>query len=584
MVILIGGASFVMVNMEQWFVRDAKTDTYYADAIGQRRTDMCNRVRVTVAENPVCPRLTRNDPGTCRVISSSKNNVSSYALTIQLQSNDGNAHTINYGNATSFCTSSTATTDATGYCTCIQNEEKYYSLTSSVPSNGVNTITLSRPNPYGASCGTYQMDFWINSVDGNSSCSYGNSTIVGASGLCETGTACSSLPVTNSISGNVYVDANKNGRKDTGESNYSGSTTITTSRGSLNTNTNGTYTISGISAGAVTVSYPTLPADYSLTYPLNGPPPSYNVTVGSGCTTNGVNDANCSGGNITNLNFGITNLNPWMQAVCGSMRMDDGITSKIPSTASGGAFGIITSSALCTTPGIAYSGDSVSNWGSGTASSNNWIVGGATYPEVYTPSSNTGLMTSPDYLIAKANQTAITPVNLATICNISNCTLPSNLQHGIYQANGTVFLNAFTAPANQNYIIIVNGSLIIKGNVIVPNGSTVVFSTTGDTVVRPEVGGAANSTATTLEGIYSSNRSFFVERCLTAGCNDLRLNVAGAVIINANGSGGAIYNQRDLLANDANYPTLTFSPRLDFLFNLPDFVKQSNMSSLEVAP
>ncbi|MGH7203076.1 MAG: SdrD B-like domain-containing protein [Candidatus Levyibacteriota bacterium] len=100
-------------------------------------------------------------------------------------------------------------------------------------------------------------------------------------------------PVTYTINGSVFTDSNKNGLKETGEANYAGTPTITASRGTVTTHSDGTYTISNLTAGSVTVSYTSLPAGYSLTYPLNGPPPSYQVTVGSGCTTNGANGASC---------------------------------------------------------------------------------------------------------------------------------------------------------------------------------------------------------------------------------------------------------------------------------------------------
>ena len=100
-------------------------------------------------------------------------------------------------------------------------------------------------------------------------------------------------PVTYSISGNVFNDLNKNGLKESGESNYSGTPTITASRGIVTTQANGSYTISNLTAGTVTVSYNALPTGYSLTYPLNGPPPSYQVTVGPSCTVNGAVGAGC---------------------------------------------------------------------------------------------------------------------------------------------------------------------------------------------------------------------------------------------------------------------------------------------------
>ena len=88
------------------------------------------------------------------------------------------------------------------------------------------------------------------------------------------------------ISGSIYMDANKNGIKDATESNYSGTPSLTASRGTVNANSNGTYTISNLLPGTVTVSLNTVPQGYSMTYPLNGPPPSFQVSVGPGCSVN----------------------------------------------------------------------------------------------------------------------------------------------------------------------------------------------------------------------------------------------------------------------------------------------------------
>ena len=97
------------------------------------------------------------------------------------------------------------------------------------------------------------------------------------------------------ISGNVFVDNNKNGIIDSGETDYASAFTITISpnAGTIATNANGTYTISNLPAGTYTVSYPNLPASYQMTSPLNGPPASYVVTVGPACTTNGAPGATC---------------------------------------------------------------------------------------------------------------------------------------------------------------------------------------------------------------------------------------------------------------------------------------------------
>jgi len=387
-----------------------------------------------------------------------------------------------------------------------------------------------------------------------------------------------------SVAGNVFIDANKNGIKDAGETNYIGPFTITSTAGTVTTTGTGTYTVNNLRAGSVTVSYPSLPAGYLLTYPLNGPPPSFTVSVGSrppGCNTNGASGAICSNNNINNLNFGITNLTPWFQSTCGDVRVDSGINDAIPSTAVGGSY-LITTNASCLTPGVAYTGDSSYSLRQGQISSKNWVAGGSTSPEVHKTANASGISSSYAYLLTKAQRANLIPIDLASVCTLTNCTLPANLAHGIYKANGDVKLNAFSFPANQNYVILINGNLTLQGAVSVPIGSTAIFSASGNITVPATLGVAANNMTPSLQGIYSTDKSFITD---TAGnCNDLRLNIAGTVITNAALQGGSFQNKRDLCANDSSYPVVSFQQRLDFFFNLPDIIRIQNTTSQEVAP
>ncbi|MGH7204431.1 MAG: SdrD B-like domain-containing protein [Candidatus Levyibacteriota bacterium] len=98
---------------------------------------------------------------------------------------------------------------------------------------------------------------------------------------------------TYTIQGSIFNDVNKNGIKDAGETNFIGISTITASQGNVTTNADGTYIITNLVAGTVTISYLSLPTGYNITYPLNGPPPSFQVTVGPGCTVNGAKGASC---------------------------------------------------------------------------------------------------------------------------------------------------------------------------------------------------------------------------------------------------------------------------------------------------
>jgi hypothetical protein len=384
---------------------------------------------------------------------------------------------------------------------------------------------------------------------------------------------------TNTISGTVYIDGNKNGIKDNGETNYTGPITITTSKGEVTTS-GGAYTISDIPPDSqVIVSYTNLPDTYSLIYPRNGPPPSFDVTTGSTCNTNGANGANCTNGNITNLNFAVTNNNPWWQANCSDVRMDSGIVDLLPLW----RLALTADSSCFNTPGIAFTGDTWGIFGQGFVSTSSQISGGTyPYPEVFAPPQSSPLASSYTSLVAKAQNAGISPVNLSSVCSLANCTLPPSLPHGVFYAGSDVKLNAFTVPANQNYVFLINGTLTIQGSISVPVGSTALFASAKDIVVASSVGSLSTDTTSDLDGWYVAGGSFILNS--TNSCPDLRLNVAGSVVVNALGNGGSLQNNRDLCADDANYPTISFMQRLDLIMNAPLFIKQQQTVSQEIAP
>ena len=278
--------------------------------------------------------------------------------------------------------------------------------------------------------------------------------------------------------------------------------------------------------------------------------------------------------NIVNLNFGITNLFPWYQSTCGDIRDDNGIDDHLPAGETA-----ITTNATCTNQAIGYTGDTPPKLGQGTISVSGQTIGGFSYPELFTPSQ---LETSYSSLLAKAQNASLTLTDLSTVCNLSNCTLPNNLVHGLYVANGNVILNAYNFNNLANYVILINGDLTVKGNITVPNGSTALISTAKNIVVDASVGSTPGSSATSLEGWYIAGQSFIVNSA--GNCNDLQLNVAGSVIVNAQNSGGTFLNNRDLCGNDATDPTISFSQRLDMILNAPQFIKKQQTISQELAP
>lgn len=390
-----------------------------------------------------------------------------------------------------------------------------------------------------------------------------------------------------SIFGGVFIDTNNNKLRDNGESIYSGNISITSSRGSVSVN-NGSFSISGLTGGSVTVSLNALPANYNLSYPLNGPPPSYNVTVGSSCSTDTTTGSSCSAGNINNLLFAISNVQPWIQFSGMNVRMDNGFSSDIPPTPS--CFGPYASipNASTNMPGVIFTGDGSPQFGNGNPSTTNWVIGGTNYPDIYRSKKAT-LLTS--YLVLSSiinnNGIPVTDITSLNGCSaLNNCDLPNNLSQGVYKANSDLTLQAHNFRNNNNYIFLINGTLRINGQLQVPSHSTAIFSASQNIIIDRSVGSLPNcSTNNEVEGIYSADNNVVIDgvnNCLTG--TDLMLKVGGTVIVNAGLNGGRFINNRNLCASNALYPSVLFSNRLDFLFNLPEVLKTKNLLYQEVAP
>ena len=415
----------------------------------------------------------------------------------------------------------------------------------------------------------------------------------------------------------MFDDVNKNKLKDTtpppAELNYTGGTSTikvytgddpTCSFGvplTLPTATGAFTTGAVLLANTYTLCYASLlPAGYNMTFPINGPPPYFNVVVGPSCNSGTSNSATCSSGTISNANFGITNSIPWIRSIGTNMRIDAGFDSRIPAAATFGTYASLVGGGG--TPGIIFSGSFNPFFGTagGSASINNWKVGTSSFPELFTPFSLNIIKTSYSYLLATAEKNELIPADIASPCGvggIANCALSLPADPGLYIANGNLTINNgsdYTIPANQDYVILVNGDLRIRNRILAPLGSnsTVTFSVKGDIRVDGSVGESApSSTNTTIAGFYSGDKNFIVrdddsddiddEHCATA---DRRLNIAGSVIVNASLTGGSFQNQRDLCIGNINHPTVFFQERIDFLLNAPQFIQFSQNIWQEVAP
>lgn len=365
-----------------------------------------------------------------------------------------------------------------------------------------------------------------------------------------------------SLSGRVYDDPSRNCTGKTGVNNAA--VTVNCPSRSTITGPDGHYDFSNLTAGLCFI---------------NATKPNYDL---SDCVAQSINLT--AGANTKDLY--LSPPGPWFQGKGGDARKDYGFVDPVPL----GNYALLDGNGG--TPGVIFTGDASSDFSPGSSSSKDWVAGGITYPESFTPVRSGVMRTSYDYYNSLLQQNGITPSDLAKTCNLDNCTLPGGrvgLANGIYKAGGDVSLNAYTFPSGKNYVILIDGNLTLKGNIIVPIGSTVTFSVSGSISVDRNLGEVrAASTDPNLEGFYSADQSFIIQGHNNCGLGaDRRLNIAGAVFVNVKQNrgrfAGSLQNNRDLCA-DNPYPSLFISERPDFILNAPAFTKHPNFIWQEVAP
>ncbi len=242
------------------------------------------------------------------------------------------------------------------------------------------------------------------------------------------------------------------------------------------------------------------------------------------------------------------------------------------------------------TPGIIFTGDQTATFGTGQSSEKGWVIGGASYPEVFR-SSRSSLPLSYASVLAAAQKGGQQIINLTDVQGCSNpdlCALPSNLASGVYKTTNRnmTISSAFTVAANRNIVILVDGTSIIRAPITVPAGSTLTYIVKNDLTIDTTVGqAAACNGSNSLEGFFVSGRNITVEG--TNNCSigaDLQLRVGGTFIANANLQGGSFVNNRDLCGGNAQYPSILFSDRPDFVMNAPAILKRKSLIYQEVAP
>ena len=161
-------------------------------------TDTCNKVNIKVVGNPKCNRLFSIGSPSCPIPAGAVNNVSSYTTIYSVTSHDKKQHQISWKTANSFCPNACGdyTSRYGGIYVCSKSPI-YQTKTEAVNPGQTLEVVVTRSSPSGQACGTYQQDFLIDSIDGNTKCNFTQpGDTVGAWGNCQTGVECPNLTLT----------------------------------------------------------------------------------------------------------------------------------------------------------------------------------------------------------------------------------------------------------------------------------------------------------------------------------------------------------------------------------------------------
>ena len=420
------------------------------------------------------------------------------------------------------------------------------------------------------------------------------------------------------ISGNRVIDNDSSDTYNAGDANLNVACTNciswakdTGGSGTISISSTGTYSIPA-SQGTYAITYnSTVPSGHLTSFPLNGPPPSHTVIVGSGCSAGAYAakvGASCNGANnVIGLNFGFKPPGSWYQCIGCDIRdedPDDPFEDLIPATPnsactnpSAGAYATLIGAGG--THGVVFTGTSY-EFGLGQAASDptNWHVWNtdATKASIYSPSAGV-LKTSYDYMIGKFRNEGYAMQTISnsecgalgpTECTLSVGSLANNT---IYRTstNENLKINnpvSFGLGANKKLVFMVAGDLIFAQSFTIPpnSKSSVTFIVKGDIHVQPSVGDTYLVSDSQLDGYFSTDKSFILEGGAVCPISDERLNISGAVVVNAARQGGDFVNNRSLCTNNSACPVLTVRERPDFVINAPESIKRRPTVQKEVAP
>jgi len=260
----------------------------------------------------------------------------------------------------------------------------------------------------------------------------------------------------------------------------------------------------------------------------------------------------------------------WIQTIGSDMRWD--IFGVFPYPAPSGQYSSITNGTSLA-PGIIFTG--ISTYFANASTPYDWKVGSPTYPDLFTDTHG-NIPTSYAFLVSAAQALNISPTPINSSVDIPSV---DSTNPGIYKTNGGLTINSPVIFGSGNFVILVNGDLIINAKITVPVGSTAVFSVSGDISVAAVVG--------QIEGMYSADGNFTVKSisdCSLGQADAIGLNVAGSVIVNAGRNRGTFTNKRSFCSANLTTPSVSFTERPDFMLNYPSFVKQIPRAWQELAP
>lgn len=314
------------------------------------------------------------------------------------------------------------------------------------------------------------------------------------------------------------------------------------------------------------------------------------------------------------INFYYLIAVPWFRGVGADMRIDSGFNDPLPPLRESGSnsnrYALLNGAGG--TPGVIFSGNNLYDFcledgdcKNTRSSERKWVVGGISFPEVFTPAITGTTRTSYRYLLGLAKQNGQTPVEISDpdcYAPDRGCNLATDRDPGVVYTNAAGEPDVYMRQSTFNdggFVFLINGNLHILGNINVSSSpaTTLTVSVSGDITVDKDVGGGSGTNATHIEGFYSADGSFIIES--KAGTNpigsncpsnnrDNRLNMAGSVVVNADLKGGGTLDRKRSLCGDSNgnvnYPAFQIEERPDFILNALDFLKHPSFVWQEVAP